>query len=118
MENNFFQLLLNGLTVHQFLFSFFLILFGILLYTLIRVVNRKDQNIPWSNKIWWQNKHNVLQIVISILFIYPQIIFANVYEDWVMTLLPTSFKTAPYFIMIAGGYLQHYILVKLYKATI
>jgi len=115
-EQTFWELFM-GATLAEFLFSGFLVFFGILLYTLVRIYNRKNQDEPISWKIWWTYKNNAIEMIISLLVIYPMIRFAEVYEDWIMQMLPEAFRAVPFFIMLASGYLQHYILVKLFKAT-
>jgi len=113
----FLDLFIGGVTLSEFLFSLFLVFFGVGMYFLVRIHNRQDKKSRLSFKIWWSNKKNILELIISLLMIYPMVRFAEVHEGWIMSMLPDTFKAVPYFIMLASGYMQHYILVKLFKAT-
>jgi|SRR5210317_1369563 len=113
----FWELFRGDVTNAEFAFSFFLVGLGILLYTLVRIYNRTDQTSKVTFQRWISYKNNKLEMIISILFLYPQVRFAEVYDDWLMALLPDTFKAVPFFIMLATGYLQHYILVRIFKAT-
>lgn len=106
-----------GSDTPSFVFSLFLVLLGILLYTLIRIRNRKVKGSPVSWTMWWSSRNNALELFISLLVVYPQIRFAQVYEGWIMSILPDTLNSVPFFVMFASGYLQHYILVKLFKWT-
>jgi len=110
------ELFLGG-DLPTFVFSLFLVLFGVLLYTLVRIRNRKNKRSKMSWTIWWQSRNNALELFISILVIYPQIRFAQVYEGWIMSILPDTFNSVPFFAMFLSGYLQHYLLVKIFKWT-
>jgi len=117
MEEVTFSKLFIGSSLAEFTFSIFLVFLGIALYTLIRVRNRRDQDKDFQWRIWWKQKNNSLELLISLLVIYPQVRFAQVYEGWIMSILPDTFDSVPFFVMLASGYMQHYILVKIFKWT-
>jgi hypothetical protein len=116
-EKTFFQLLTGEFTPAEFWFGVILVLLGILLYTLVRIWKRTDKTQRIKFKVWLKHKDNVLELIISVLFIYPQVLFATVYQDWIMSVLPEQFNPVPYFVMFAGGYLQHYFLIWIKKKT-
>jgi len=106
-----------GSKLPEFTFSMFLVLLGIILYTLVRIRNRREKNKEFSWGVWWNRGNNRLELVISLLVVYPQIRFAQVYEGWIMSILPDTFNAVPFFVMFASGFLQHYILVQIFKWT-
>lgn len=115
-QSTFCNLFFGG-EIQTFMFSLFLVILGLVLYILVRIRNRKevDSRVSWT--IWWKGTNNALELLISLLFVYPQIRFAQVYEGWIMSIVPDTFSTVPFFVMLASGYLQHYILVKLFRWT-
>lgn len=116
-KKTFIELLTGEYTPAEFTFGVLLVFLGILLYILVRVWKRRDQSQPIKFMTWLKHKDNMLELIISLIFIYPQVLFATVYQDWIMSVLPEQFSPVPYFVMFAGGYLQHYFLIWLKKKT-
>lgn len=99
----------------EFLFSVFLVFFGILIYTIVRIRRRQDKDKNASLKIWWNCPNNRFEMLLSLLLIWPQVLFYPVYSDWIMGLMPETFKAVPHFVILASGYFQHYGIVQLVK---
>lgn len=115
-EHTFWDFFKGGVSDAEFFFSIFLVFFGILIYTIIRIIKRRNQDIPINMGVWWHHKSNKWEMILSLLLIWPQVLFYPVYEDWVMSLLPETFKAVPHFIILTSGYFQHYGIVKLIKS--
>lgn len=114
-KETFWHLFKGNVTNAEFFFSYFLFLLGVTIYTIGRVINRRNQDIEPSFKIWIEHKNNKLELVLSILFMYVQVRFAEGYQDWLLKKLPDGFTLIPYFIMVISGVAQHYIIVQFLK---
>ena len=113
-QHTFWHLFKGGMTTSEFVFSYFLVFLGLFIYTLARVINRKNQDTKISLRVWFNHENNSLEMIMSFCIAYLQIIFAPAYEEWFFEALP-KIKAVPYFIMVAGGYGQHFIIVQILK---
>ena len=114
-KETFWILFKGDITDSQFLFSYFLFGIGVIIYTLARIINRRDQKTKPSFEIWFSHKNNKLELILSIFVMYIQVRFAEAYEGWLLGKLPDGFKLVPYFVMVISGFAQHYIIVNLLK---
>lgn len=114
---NFWTLFRGTETNSEFLFSYFLFFLGVAAYAIARVINRKDQSVHPSFKVWFQHENNKLEFMLSLIFMYIQVRFSEAYEGWLMNKLPDGFLVVPYFIMVLSGMAQHYIIVQFLKLS-
>lgn len=114
---HFIELLLGGMTLHQWVFNLLLMGMGILLFVLNRIKNRKDKSYSPSLKFYLTNVDNVISLIISVILTYILIRFYSNYHESILAYLPPGLKMTPYFTMVIVGFAQHWISEWINKKT-
>jgi len=110
---HFWDLLLGEMTIHEWMYSLLMVFIGAFIYIYLRFKNRKDNTTTFSIKIWLSDIDNILAIPFALVLTYLTIRFYANYQDYIVNQLPAGFKSSPNFIMLIGGFCQHWLAEKL-----
>ena len=114
----FYELLLGEMSLHEWLFSLFLMGTGATIYILLKIRDRKDKRIPISFNYWIRDLNNIISLQIGFMLSYILIRFYSEYQDLLQNSLPEGLKLTQYFAMLVVGFYQHKISVILGKKAL
>lgn len=118
MENGnltFVQLLLGGMTWHQWMFLILLQFMGVMLFILIRIKNRKDQTSKPSFKKYFSYFDNRVHLYATFIVTYILIRFYSDYQHKFVEMLPEWAEVGTYLSMFILGFYQHKIIEMISK---